>query len=154
MKKGSTQFHAFVVDTIGTETFFICFWGFNLKNFHALKANLYLMLLNQGHSVKEMMIHGTFFIYHFSRLDIIPTLSWQYWALTLSGTARLISFENHWNQNWWELVKKGPDMAMLPLRGWVIPLGTIWDNGVTFGVHLYPKWQELVKKWARYGQFL
>ena len=45
-------------------------------------------------------------------------------------------------------------MAMLPLRGWVIPLGTIWDNGVTFGVHLYPKCQELVKKWARYGQFL
>ena len=43
---------------------------------------------------------------------------------------------------------------MLPLRGWVIPLGTIWDNGVTFGVHLYPKCQELVKKWARYGQFL
>ena len=45
-------------------------------------------------------------------------------------------------------------MAMLPLRGWVIPLGTILDNGVTFGVHLYPKCQELVKKWATYGQFL
>ena len=61
MKKGSPPFHAFVVDTIGTEPFFICFWGFNLKNFHALKANLYFMLLNQGHSVTEMMIHGTFF---------------------------------------------------------------------------------------------
>ena len=42
--------------------------------------------------------------------------------------------------------KNGLEMAILPLRGWVIPLGTIWDNGVTFGVHLYPKCQELVKE--------
>ena len=47
MKKGSARFHAFVVD--------------NLKNFHALEANLYFMLLNQGHGVPMMMMHGTFF---------------------------------------------------------------------------------------------
>ena len=65
-----------------------------------------------------------------------------------------ISLEYHLNQNWWELVKKGPDMAMLPLRGWVIPLGIVWNDGVTFGGHLYPKCQELINKWARFGKFL
>ena len=50
--------------------------------------------------------------------------------------------------------KNGLDMTMLPLRGRMIPLGTVWDNGVTFGCHLYLKWQELFKKWARYGHFI
>ena len=35
--------------------------------------------------------------------------------------------------------KNGLEMAILPLRGWVIPLGTVWDNGVTCGGYLYPK---------------
>ena len=28
---------------------------------------------------------------------------------------------------------------ILPLKGCVIPLETVWDNVVTFGVHLNPK---------------
>ena len=31
---------------------------------------------------------------------------------------------------------------MLPLRGKVIPLGTVWDNGVTF-------WQSFIPKMTR-----
>ena len=42
-------------------------------------------------------------------------------------------------------------MAMLPLRGWVKPLGTVGDNGVIFDGHLYSKMtrirQEMGKKW-------
>ena len=45
-------------------------------------------------------------------------------------------------------------MAMLPLRGVVIPFGIVCEHGITFGGHLYPKCQELVKKWATCGQFL
>ena len=52
------------------QTFILCFW---------IKATV----------SQRWWYMEPFFICHFSRLDSIPTLSWQYWALTLSGTARL-----------------------------------------------------------------
>ena len=71
-----------------TEPFFICFRGFNLKNFHALKANLYFMLLNQGHSVTEMMIHGTFFHLSFFQARQYP-----------NTTMTILSPDTIWNSS-------------------------------------------------------
>ena len=53
------------------QTFILCFW---------IKATV----------SQRWWYMEPFFICHFSRLDSIPTLSWQYWALTLSGIARLV----------------------------------------------------------------
>ena len=58
-----------------------------------------------------------------------------------------------WTKNDENRLRNVLDTAISPLGGCVIPLGTVWDYGVTFGVHLSPKWQESVKKWSRYGHF-
>ena len=71
--------------------FSFVFWGFNLKNFHALKANLYIFnaFESRPQCHRDDDTWNLFSFVIFSRLDSIPTLSWQYWALTLSGTARV-----------------------------------------------------------------
>ena len=52
----------------------------------------------------------------------------------------------NWSKNDWII-------AIFSLRGCVNSLGTRWDKGGCFGVHLYQKDPKSVKKWLSYGHF-
>ena len=45
-------------------------------------------------------------------------------------------------------------MAIFPLEGCMISLGSKWDKRGYFGVNLYQKDPKFVKKWLSYGHFL
>ena len=45
-------------------------------------------------------------------------------------------------------------MAIFPLKGCMISLGSKWDKRGYFGVNLYQKDPKFVKKWLSYGHFL